>query len=82
MYPQNDPRLDFDCDCPILQRKNVWNDITGVVVRYCPMCNTSATVDYIPTEKWEDTGRGKAGEAMPAQLVARMKAADARRKAR
>lgn len=72
MYP-NRPEMDFDCGCPILDRKNVWNDVTGVHVRYCPLCGERREQFYEPTVKWSDTGRG--AEPEPKHITdARVKA--------
>lgn len=73
MYPENKD-MEFDCPCPIRQRKNVWNDITGVHVRFCPMCNERREQYYEPKMEWADTGRGS--EPMPAYLRRDMKNAD------
>lgn len=47
MYPSN-PKMDFECDCPLVVRKNIWNDIKGIHVRYCPMCNERREQSYKP----------------------------------
>ena len=74
MYPVN-PDMDFDCPCPVRERKNIWNNITGTHVRYCPVCTANAVQYYKPTERWDETGRGLAGEPMPDYLRAQMDAA-------
>ena len=79
MYPDN-PKMDFDCTCPIRERKNVWNDITGVHIRFCPMCGERRSQDYEPSAVWEDTGRGLTGEPMPNYLAKQKGDADKRRK--
>lgn len=80
MYPKN-PEMDFDCGCPIYERKNVWSDITGVHVRYCPMCGNRAEQVYEPTVTWESTGRGLTGEPIPPYVKADKDAADVKRAA-
>lgn len=80
--PRNDPRLDFECDCDVTVRKNYMNRITGVAIRACPICGDKKQVDFTPTEKWEETGQGKAGRPMPPHIAKAKTKADARRKAR
>ena len=76
MYPQYDPGLEFECDCPVKTRKNVWNDVTGIAVRYCPMCNERRSIDYQPTEEWPDD------KPMPDDIRRAKAAADVRRASR
>lgn len=78
MYPDN-PAMDFDCPCPIRERKNVWSDVTGVHVRFCPLCNERREQFYKPTLKWEKTGRGLKGEPMPDYLKKQKDFADKNR---
>ncbi len=73
MYPNKDPKLEFECTCTIPVRKNVWNDIIGSVVRYCPTCGERAELDYEPTEQWP------AGKPMPADIKKGKEKAAARR---
>lgn len=71
-----DPKFDFKCQCIVPNHKNVWNDIVGCQTRYCTVCGETWDRFYEPTVLWEETGRGRAGEAEPAHLVeARDKAA-------
>ena len=77
--PRNDPRLDFDCDCDVTVRKNYMNPITGVAIRVCPICGDKRQYDFTPTEQWADTGRGQAGQPMPAHIKKAKDKADKRR---
>lgn len=78
MYPKN-PEMNFECGCSILVRKNIWSDITGVHVVYCPICGDRSEEVYEPTLRWEETGRGLAGEPIPAHVKAEKDAADIKR---
>lgn len=76
MYPDI-KEMDFECTCAILQRKNVWSDVTGVHVRYCPMCGERRASYYEPSLRWEETGRG--GEPMPPYMVSALAKAELER---
>ena len=73
--------MDFTCDCPIDNHKNVWDDVAGVRVRYCPTCLEQRVQYYTPTERWEDTGRGAAGDPIPADRQIKIDAAAVKRAA-
>ncbi len=73
--------MEFDCGCALCSHKNIWNDVAGVRIRYCPSCGEQRVQYYEPTEAWEDTGRGKAGVAMSAVQQAKCDAATAKRAA-
>ena len=80
MYPDK-PEMDFPCSCPVKERKNVWSDVTGVHVRFCPMCGERRESFYSPTMLWKETGRGEAGEPMPKHVADALRQGNAQRKA-